>query len=267
MRLMKIHPSAIVDPRAELDEDVEIGPYCIIGPDVKIGRGTRLLSNVRIDGPAVIGEGNTIFHGAAIGGLPQDLGFKGERSGVRIGNGNLIREYATIHRGTGEGTETVVGDGNFLMAYSHLGHNVRVGNNCIIVNTAQIGGYGVVEDYAYISAFVPVHQFTRIGKMAMVAGSTRVNQDIPPFMMAMGYEARIIGVNRVGLMRRGFSSDRIDVIKEAYRILYREGLSLPSALERLTTEFPDNEDIAYLVNFIKNSKRGITRRSLAGDEE
>ena len=233
----------------------------MIGPDVRIGSGTRIASNVRIDGPAVIGENNTIFHGVAIGGVPQDVGFRGERSGVRIGNGNMIREYATIHRGTGEGTETVVGNNNFLMAYSHLGHNVVVGDHCVIVNTVQIGGYAVVEDFAYISAFVPVHQFVRIGKMAMVAGSTRVNQDVPPFMMALGYEARIVGINRVGLRRRGFSSQRIDAIAEAYRIIYRQGLSVASATERLRAEFPDNEDIAYLVNFITNSKRGIIRKA------
>jgi len=258
---MKIHPTAIVDPGAELADGVEVGPYCIIGPEVRIGSGTKLYSHVRIDGPAVIGENNAIFHGAAIGGAPQDVGFRGERSGVRIGNGNLVREYATIHRGTGEGTETIVGNGNFLMAYSHLGHNVVVGNNCVIVNTVQLGGYTVVEDFVYISAFVPVHQFVRIGKMAMVAGSSRVNQDIPPFMMAMGYEAGIIGVNRVGLRRRGFPSERIDAIAEAYRIIYRQRLSIASALERLRNDFPDNEDIAYLVNFITSSKRGITRRT------
>jgi len=258
---MRIHPTAVIDPRAELADDVEVGPYSVIGPEVRIGSGTRIASHVRIDGPALIGENNTISHGAAIGGLPQDVNFRGERSGVRIGNGNMIREYATIHRGTGEGTETVVGNNNFLMAYSHLGHNVVVGDCCVIVNTVQLGGYTVVEDYAYISAFVPVHQFVRIGKMAMVAGSTRVNQDVPPFMMAIGYEARIVGINRVGLRRRGFSSERIDAIAEAYRIIYRQGLSVASAIERLKAEFPDNEDIAYLVNFIANSKRGIIRKS------
>lgn len=260
---MKIHPTAIVDPGAELAEDVEVGPYSVIGPEVKIGSGTRIASCVRIDGPAIIGERNTISHGAAIGGTPQDVGFKGEKSRVRIGNGNFIREYATIHRGTGEGSETMVGDGNFLMAYSHIGHNVVVGNNCIIVNTVQIGGYSVIEDFAYISAFVPVHQFTRIGKMAMVGGSSRVNQDIPPFMMAVGNDIRIVGVNRIGLRRRGFTSDRIDAIVEAYRILYRQGLSVASALEKLRTTFPENEDIAYLINFISKSKRGIVRKSTA----
>lgn len=260
---MKIHPTAIVDARAELADDVEVGPYSVIGPEVRIGSGTRIASHVRIDGPAVIGENNTIFHGAAIGAIPQDVGFAGERSGVRIGNGNLVREYATIHRGTGEGTETVVGNENFLMAYSHLGHNVVVGNRCIIVNTVQIGGYAVIEDFAYISAFVPVHQFVRIGKLAMVSGSSRVNQDIPPFMMAHGYEASIIGINRVGMRRRGFSSERIDAIAEAYRIIYRQGLSVDSAVEKLKAAFPENEDISYLVNFIANSKRGIVRKSTA----
>lgn len=256
----KIHPTAIIRPPVELAEDVEVGPYAIVGPEVQIGPGTVIGPFARVEF-AKIGSGNKILHGAVIGLEPQDLKFKGEASWVRIGDRNVIREFVTIHRGTGEGTETVVGNDCYLMAYSHLGHNVRLGNGVIIVNSAQLGGHAVVEDYAYISAFVPVHQFARVGKLAIVSGATRVSQDIPPFMMAEGYEARIVGVNRVGLRRRGYSSERIDRIAEAYRILYRQGRAFPAALEVLEERFGDDPDIRHLIQFIKSTKRGVTRRA------
>ena len=256
----KVHPTAIVHPSARLAEDVEVGPYAVIGPEVEVGPGTVIGPFVRLEF-AKVGPENRILHGAVIGLEPQDLKFKGERSWVRIGRGNVIREFVTVHRGTGEDAETVIGDGCYLMAYSHLGHNVRLGNGVIIVNSAQLGGHAVVEDYAYISAFVPVHQFARVGKLAIVSGATRVSQDIPPFMMAEGYEARIVGVNRVGLRRRGYSSERIDRIAEAYRILYRQGRAFPAALEELEARFGDDPDIRHLIDFIRSTKRGVTRRA------
>ncbi len=225
-----------------------------------MGSGTVIGPFVRVEF-AKIGSQNQILHGAVIGLPPQDLKFKGEESWVRIGNRNVIREFVTIHRGTGEGTETLVGNDCYIMAYAHLGHNVQVGNGVIIVNSAQLGGHAVVEDYAYISAFVPVHQFVRIGKLSIISGATRVKQDVPPFMTVEGYEARVVGINRPGLRRRGFTSEEIDRIAEAYRILYRQGRAFPAALEMLEAKFGDDPNIRHLIDFIKNTKRGVIRRA------
>ena len=258
---MDIHPNAVVHPDARIAQGVTIGPGSVIGPEVEIGPGTQISSCVRIVGQTVIGENNRIFHGAVIGEQPQDLAFKGETSQVIIGNNNIIREYATIHRATGEARQTLVGDNNMIMAYVHLGHNVTVRNNAILVNSVQLGGYAEIQDHAYLSAFSAVHQFARIGKHAIVGASSRVNQDVPPFMMALGYEAEIVGVNRIGLRRRGFSPEQIDNIVEAYRILYRSGLATDTALARLEQELGHDPNIKELIEFFATSNRGVIKKA------
>lgn len=257
---MKIHPTASVDPRAELGDGVAVGPFSIIGPEVQIGAGTVIGPYVRIEGRVRIGRENRILHGAAIGLPPQDLGYRGEPTGVIIGDRNMIREYVTIHRATGEGQFTRIGDENFLMAYAHVAHNCRIGSGVILVNAAQLAGYVEVGDHAFISGLVGVHQFVRIGAYAMIGGVARVVQDVPPFMLAAGIPLRVVGLNLVGLRRKGFTPDRIRPLKEAYRLLYLRPIPLEEALEELTRHFPENPDIALLVSFIRNSRRGIVRR-------
>ncbi len=257
--MSRIHPLAVVHKDAELAEDVEVGPFTYIGPHVRIGEGTRIQSNVRIEGNVRIGKHNTIFHGAVIGTPPQDTHFQGEESQVIIGDHNLIREYVTIHRATGEGKATRIGDHNFLMAYVHIAHNCHIGSHVIISNASQLGGYVQVEDYAFLSGVVPVHQFTRIGAHAMVGGLSRVNQDVPPYMLAAGSPLRVYGVNVVGLRRRGFPADTIQLLKEAYKILYLQGGPLEACLQAIL-ELGDAEELRHLVAFIRASERGIVRR-------
>jgi len=257
----RIHPLAVVEKGAVIEDDVTIEPFAYIGKNVHLHSGVYVGSSVRIDGYTEVGEGTKIFHGAAIGLPPQDVAYKGERSFVRIGKNNTIREFVTIHSATGEDQETVIGDNNYLMAYSHFAHNVRVGNNVIVVNAAQLAGFVEVGDHAFISGLVAIHQFSRVGAYAIVGGLTKVVKDIPPFFMAVGNPARIVGLNIVGLRRKKFSSERVKIIKQAYKILYRSGLSLSNAVEKIRAELPLNDDIKLLLEFIENSKRGITLKS------
>ncbi len=256
-----IHKTAIVDKKAEIDPSVEIGPYSIIGPDVRIGKGTKIGSSVRIEGETIIGENNRIFHGATIGLDPQDYAFRGERSGVIIGDDNIIREYASIHRATGEGNYTIVGNNNFIMAYAHIAHNCQIGSNIIIVNAAQLAGHVVVEDFAYISGLVGVHQFVRIGRYSLIGANSKLVQDLPPFVIAQGVSAKATGINIVGLKRKGFNLERIRVIKEIYRIFFRSNLNTGEAIKEIMNRFPDSPDAQEFVNFVKNSKRGVLKKS------
>ena len=260
--MSRIHPTAVVHPEAEIAEGVEIGPYAVIGPEVRIGPGTVIQSHVRIEGRVTIGEGNRIYHAAAIGMPPQDVTYQGEDAEVVIGNHNLIREFVTIHRATGEGQQTRVGDHNFIMAYAHIAHNCRVGSHVILVNNVQLAGHVEVEDYAFVSGLVGVHQFTRIGAHAMVGGMSRINLDVPPYMLVEGNPPRVYGPNLVGLRRRGFSREAIQALKEAYRLLYRTpGLRLEEALEQLLQAFGTHPEIRHLVDFFHNSRRGVIRRA------
>ncbi len=263
--MRKIHPSAYVSKNAELEDDIEIGPFSYIGDGVILRRGVKISTCVRIEGETIIGEETEIGHGSAIGLPPQDLSFKGERSRLVIGKHNKIREFVTIHRATGEGEETVIGDNNYIMDYVHIAHNCRIGSEVVIVNMAQLAGYVEIRDYAFISGMTAFHQFVRVGEYAFVGGYSRVCQDVPPFFMALGIPLRVIGVNVVGLRRRGFSSDRIRILRNAYKLIYRQGLSLSQALEKIKEELPWNEDISLLLEFIEVSKRGITLK--AGGEE
>ncbi len=251
-----IHPSATIGKDVQLGGGNEIGPACVIEDGVVLGSRNKLWMNVYLGPGTTIGDGNQIHMGAVIGHLPQDLAFSGAASFTKIGHRNTIREYVTIHRGTKEGSATVVGDDNFLMASAHLGHNCQVGNRTILTNLATLAGYCTVEDGAVLSGMVVVHQFTRIGQLAMVSGLSAVNKDVPPYMLCGGRPAVIQGVNAVGLRRAGLAPAVREEIKRAYRLLYREGLNVPHALEAIEQECKSSQ-LKVLVEFVKSSTRGI----------
>jgi UDP-N-acetylglucosamine acyltransferase len=256
----EIHPTAIIDSKAEIEKGVSIGPFCIIKEDVKIKKGTKLISNVIIEGNTEIGENCVIYPFTTIGLPPQDLKYKGEKTGVKIGNNNIIREYITIHRASvsGDGI-TSIGDNNFLMAYVHIAHDCKIGSSIIMANLATLAGHVVVEDYAIIGGLVAIHQFTRIGAYAMVGGFSGVGQDIPPYTMASGARAKLFGLNTIGLKRHGFSEETINNLKKAYKILFREKLTLKEAFKKIQDNIPQSKEINHLIEFIKQNKRGICR--------
>lgn len=256
-----IHPSAVVDSNAEIDPDVEIGPCAVIGANVQIYAGTTIGAHVTIDKYTTIGPDCTIFQHAAIGAVPQDLKYKGEKTFLRIGRGTTIREFVTIHRGTGPGGGmTEIGEENFLMAYVHIAHDCFTGRGVILANAASLGGHIKLGNYATLGAFVAIHQFVRIGDYAFVGAVTAVPKDIPPYMLASGSpRAKLHGLNVVGLKRRGFQMENVLSLKRAYRILFRLGLTLNEAIERVNAEVDQVPEVTNLVEFIKSSERGITR--------
>ncbi|HEX5773681.1 MAG TPA: acyl-ACP--UDP-N-acetylglucosamine O-acyltransferase [Geomobilimonas sp.] len=257
-----IHPSAVIQQGAELDNDVEIGPGVFIGPHVRIGKGTRVGPNAVIDGWTEIGQENQIFHLASVGGVPQDLKYKGEETWLKIGDRNIIREFATLHPGTVTGdNETTVGNGNLFMAYSHVAHDCHIGNGVVMANGATLAGHVRVDDFAILGGLCAIHQFVRIGAHAMIGGGTMVSQDIPPFTIVTGdrKDVRLRGLNQVGLSRRGFSEENIATLKKAYRILALSKLRLADALDRIRQELPQTEEVKHLLSFIEQSQRGICR--------
>lgn len=255
-----IHHTAIINPKAEIDEGVIIGPFCIIGDGVRIKKGVKLISNIIVECNTEIGEDCTIYPFTSIGLPPQDLKYKGEKTGVKIGKENIIREYVTIHRASvgGDGV-TTIGDRNFLMAYVHIAHDCKIGSHIIMANVATLGGHVVVEDYAVIAGLVAVHQFTRIGAYAMVGGFSGIGQDIPPYTIASGARARLFGLNTIGLKRHGFSDSKINELKRAYKILFREKRTLKDAIKKIQEELPHTDEIKHLIEFIQKNKRGICR--------
>jgi len=254
-----IHPTAIVHPKAELAQDVSIGPYSVIGENVTIGDGCRIASAVLIDGETTLGKNNRIFHGAVIGTVCQDLKYRGERTCVRIGDGNTIREFATVNSATGEGESTIVGNAVLIMAYVHLGHNCVIGDNVVLANAVNLAGHVRVHDFASIGGLTPVHQFVEIGQHAFIGGGSRIPQDVPPFLKVAGNPARVYGLNTIGLARRGFTAEQRALLKRAYVILFRSGLNVTQALERIHAELPRTAEIAMFVDFIRNSERGILK--------
>lgn len=255
-----IHPTAIIQPGAQLADDVEVGPYAVIGPHVRIGRGTRVGPHAVIDGWTEIGEENQIFHLASVGGIPQDLKYRGEETWLRIGNRNIIREYTTLQPGTVTGIgETVIGDQNLFMAYCHVAHDCVVGNRVIMANGSTLAGHVTVEDFAILGGLSAVHQFTRIGESAMLSGGAMVGQDVLPYSVASGNRAKSAGINTVGLRRRGFSPDAITQIKKAYRLVIRSGLRLEEALARVRSELPQIPEIVHFLTFAEQSERGLCR--------
>lgn len=258
-----IHPTAIVDPKAELGADVEVGPHAIVEANVRVGEGTTIGANAWLTGWTEIGRANQVHFGAVVGHLPQDTAFSGGVTRVRIGDRNIIREYATIHRGTKEGTETVLGSDNFLMATAHVAHNCRVGDRCVIANGVLLAGYVELGDRAFVSGNVVVHQFVRIGRLAMIGGNARVSKDVPPFALVEG-NSIVRAMNVVGMRRAGMSSEARTRVKDAYRTLYRRGLAWDAALARLTAE-ADLPELREIVAFLADSKRGLCWMRGGGD--
>lgn len=254
-----IHSSALIHPEAKLGAGVKVGPFSIIEAGADIGDNCEISSHVRIEGTVRMGSGNRIFQGAVVGSEPQDLKFRGENSLLEIGNGNVIREYATLNPGTGDNALTSVGDGCLLMAYSHIAHNCQIGDNVILANSVNLAGHVSVEDCAIIGGVTPVHQFVRIGAHCFIGGGSRVPQDVLPFMRGAGSPLIMSGVNALGLQRRGFKPDDLRNLRKAYKIIYRSGLNTSQALEQLETEMGGDQNIQNLMSFIKGSERGITK--------
>lgn len=256
-----IAETAIVSSDAQLAHDVVVGPYAIIGPHVTIGAGTLIGPHVRIEGPTTIGERNTIVGQASIGTAPQDTKYKGERTELRIGNDNLIREFVTLNRGTvGGGGITSIGSHNFLMAYSHVAHDCHVGDHTIFANNATLAGHVDVGDYSTIGAFSAVHQFCRVGDHAFIGGGSICTQDVLPYVKTVGNRpAKTYGVNTLGLERKGFQKETIEALQRAYRILVRSKLKLQEALDRIEAELGFHSEVRYFAEFVRESKRGIIR--------
>ncbi|MBD3236079.1 MAG: acyl-ACP--UDP-N-acetylglucosamine O-acyltransferase [Candidatus Eisenbacteria bacterium] len=257
--MTQIHPTAIIDPAAELGTDVAIGPYCIVGGGVQLGDRCQLKSMVRLDGPSVFGPECRFYHGAAVGGDPQDLKYCGAPSRLRAGAGNIFREFCTVHRATHEGEETRLGDRNLVMAYAHVAHNCVLGDAIILGNCATLAGHVVVGDYAIISGVTPVHQFVHVGAHAIIGGGCRVPKDVPPFVMAAGHPLAVHGLNVVGLQRRGFGPETIAELKQAYKIFFRSDLVVEQALARIRAECRPLPEIEEFCRFIESSERGLTR--------
>lgn len=255
-----IHPTAIIDSKADIGSNVEVGPYSIIGANVHIGSGTVIGPHVVIQPHVEIGSDCHIFQYASIGAVPQALKFQGEETYVKIGRGTVIREFATVNRGTGFGGEiTEVGEENFLMAYVHIAHDCKTGRNVILANNATLAGHIVIEDFVTVGGLVAIHQFVRIGNYAYIGGKSAVVKDIPPYVIAAGDRAKLHGLNSVGLKRHGFSQETLSSLKKAYRIIFRIGLTLNEAIERVKAEVEQVPEINDLIRFIKSSERGITR--------
>ncbi len=256
----RIHATAVVDAGTDLDDDVEIGPYAIVGPQVRIGRGTRVGAHAVVEGRTTIGCNNQIFHHASVGAVPQDLKYHGEDSTLIIGDENIIREFATLHLGTsGGGLVTRVGNQNLLMNYSHVAHDCQVGSHNVVANGAQLAGHVVVEDWVIVGALVGIHQFVKIGESAILGAGAMVSQDVPPFCNATGDRARLHGLNLVGLKRRGFNPELVRDIKRAYRVLFHSGLKLADALARARQEIPPGPQVDHFLAFIQASERGVCR--------
>jgi UDP-N-acetylglucosamine acyltransferase len=253
-----IHPTAIVDPRAELGRDVTVGPLCIVEPGVVLGDGCRLEARAIIKSRTTLGQDNEIGEGAILGGRAQHVQIHEPGGTLTIGSGNRIRENATIHRGWANDATTTIGDHCYIMVNAHIGHDCRIGSHCILVNNCMLGGHVHVDDRAYVSGGVAVHQFCRIGRLAMVGGLARIVQDVPPFVMVDGENTQIVGLNKVGLRRNGYTAEQILQLKEAYRVIYRQGLRWKEVLEILARDFSTGPAAAFH-EFLRSGKRGFVQ--------
>jgi len=255
-----IHATAIIHPSAQLDENVSVGPYSIIGEEVKIGAGTQIGPHVVIERWTEIGRDNQILQFASVGAGPQDLKYKGEETRLVIGDRNRVREFATLHRGTVDGGGvTTIGSDNLFMAYAHVAHDCIVHNRIVMANAATLAGHVEVEDNAILGGLVAVHQFCRVGCHTMISGGSMIAQDIPPYTVAQGDRAKTIGLNLIGLKRRGFAEDTVRGLKQAYRLLFRAGLRMEEALARIEQELAMTPELQHFLDFVKGSKRGIAR--------
>ena len=255
-----IHASAVVDHGAEIRSGVDIGPFSVIGPGVVLGAGTRVGSHVVIEGPARIGERNRIHSFSVLGGAPQDKKYRGEAATLEIGNDNVIREYCTFNRGTeGGGMATRVGDGNWIMAYVHIAHDCKVGSDNVMANGTTLAGHVEVEDHVTFGAFTAVHQFCRIGAYAFSAMGTVILKDVPPFVTVAGNSASPHGLNTEGLRRRAFPAHTVQALKSAYKTVYKHGLTLDAAIERLAGPAKESAEVGRFREFVRSSGRGIVR--------
>jgi UDP-N-acetylglucosamine acyltransferase len=258
--MSSIHSTAVIHPEVQIAEGVSVGPYSVIGPGVRIESGTEIASHVVIEGPTKIGKNCKFYPFASIGQIPQDLKFHGERSELIIGDGNIFREFVTFHRGTeGGGKRTLVGNDNFFMAYTHVAHDCKIGNMVIMGNAATLAGHVTIDDHSSVGAFSGVHQFCRVGKYGFVGGYSVITKDVLPYSKTVGNRPHCYGMNPVGLRRKGFDEDKLKTIKHAFRLLLRSKLNTSQALEAIAIEVPQIEEIRYLIDFIRTSKRGIIK--------
>ncbi|MFQ3610035.1 MAG: acyl-ACP--UDP-N-acetylglucosamine O-acyltransferase [Fimbriimonadales bacterium] len=257
-----IHPTAVVHPSARLADDVQVGPYCIIGANVEIGSGTTLGAHVIIEENTFIGRNNIIYHGAVLGAPPQDRKFKNEQTFLRIGDDNLIREYVTIHRASGEGQATTIGNNNFLMAYVHIGHNCTVGNGVVMANSVGVSGHCEIADGANLGGMTGIHQFTRVGTLAMVGGMSRVVRDVPPYMISEGHPAEVRGVNIVGLRRAGVPEATRTALRTACRWMFLANMNVSQAIERIRAELESSPELEHLIEFMLQIREGRNGRYL-----
>jgi UDP-N-acetylglucosamine acyltransferase len=255
-----IHPTAIIAAGAHLHPSVVVGPFAVIGPEVRIGAGSTVGPHAVLEGHTTLGERNRVFQFASVGAIPQDLKYAGEATALQIGDGNQIREFSTLHIGTaGGGGVTRIGNQNLFMAYSHVAHDSQVGNRCVFANGATLAGHVEIGDFVTLGGLSAVHQYTRIGHHAFIAGGAMVVMDVPPFCVAQGDRAELAGLNVVGMQRQGFTEEQLARIKEAYRILFRSKLPLEEAVARLRVEFGGQSEVDRLLDFVTSSKRGLTR--------
>ena len=254
-----VHSTAVIHPKAQLGANCEIGPYCIIGEHVTLGDGCRLHSHVVIDGHTKLGRENEIFPFAAIGMKTQDLKWKGGVTRVEIGDRNVFREGVTVHCATNDGDATIVGSDNLLIIYAHVAHDCRLGNGIIMSGFSGLAGHVIVEDGAVFAGYVAVHQFCRIGKLSMIGGCSKIVQDVPPFMVVDGNPGETRTINKVGLERHGVSKEAQTALRQAYKIIFREGLTIPNALAKVESELPPSPELQHLVQFVRTSERGISK--------
>jgi UDP-N-acetylglucosamine acyltransferase len=252
-----VHPTAIIDPGAELGVGVEIGPWVMVGPRVTVGDGCRLGPRVRLQRNVKLAAGVSVGDGSILGGDPQDLKFQGEETWVEVGEGTILREYSTINRGTSATYRTVVGAHCFIMTYVHLAHDCHVGDHVTIANGTQCAGHVTIHDRAVLSGLNAIHQFVTIGTYAFVGGGSRVNQDIPPYVKAVGNPMELYGLNSIGLQRAGFSGETIAALKRAYRLFFNSDLNLSQALERARTDLPPLPQVELFLDFVESSERGV----------
>jgi len=255
--MAQIHSTAIVDAKAEIAENVEIGPFCMVGPNVKIGSGTKLLKYCNIEGYTEIGENNTLFPFVSLGTAPQDFAYQEYESYLKIGNGNIFKAGFTANPGTGEYAETVIGNNCLFMAHSHVGHNCKVGNDIIIANCSALSGYTEVGDFTVISGLVGTHQFLRIGRHVMISGGSVFSMDIPPYAIAEGRNGAIKTANYIGLKRRGIPKKTIYAIKAMYKIFFKSGLNVSNALKQIEDEVEMLPEVKEFIDFVRSSKRGV----------
>ena len=257
---MSIHPTAIVEAGAQLHPSVEVGPYAVIGPRVKLGEGTTVGPHAVLVGDTTVGRRNRIFQFASVGAEPQDLKYAGEDTRLEIGDENLIREFTTLHKGThGGGGVTRIGSKNLFMAYSHVAHDCQVGSGCVLANSVALAGHVEVGDGVVIGGLAGIHQFVRLGKHAFIAAGTIVVMDVPPYCLAQGDRAELAGLNKVGLTRHGYSEEQLRRIKDTYQVLFQNKLKLDDAVLKIRSEYGSHPEIAEFLDFVTQSKRGLTR--------